>query len=200
MFHFSDCSSSCSNKCTHGFIGLDELREKARYIPNFAEVENNTILFPHLNIVQDGNLVKWTFTAEDLGEGEGRTDYPDLLILDPDNGGLHYDGMDSANGVVYHLNSGQAVSTKYPNVYEHAVHPPVPVKAGYFIAIHQPPKETARMLLSFVKLAGLGTIDLEMNHHTADYQLQPLVDLEISSEDVTWSKIVLLRLQYTGSA
>ena len=85
---------------------MDELREKARYIPNFAEVENNTILFPHLNTVQDGDLVKWTFTAEDLGEGEGRTDYPDLLILDPDNGGLDYDGMDSANGVVYHFSGG----------------------------------------------------------------------------------------------
>ena len=142
-------------------------------------MENNTILFPQLNIVQDGNLVKWTFTAEDLGEGEGRTDYPDLLILDPDNGGLYHDGMDSANGVVYHLNSSQAVSTKYPNVYEYTVDPPVPVKAGYFIAIHQPPKETARMLLSFVKLTGLGTIDLE-NQESTDDLLQPLVNLEIS--------------------
>ena len=171
---------------------MDKLRETARYIPNFAEVENDTILFPYLRIVQDGNIVKWTFTAEDLGEGEGRTNYPDLLILDPDNGGLHYDGMDSANGVVHHLSGGQAVYTKYSNVYEYAVDPPAPVKAGYFIAIHQPPKGTARMLLSFVKLAGLGTIDLEMNHHTADYQLQPLVNLEIFSSGKDVKSIIFL--------
>ena len=157
-----------------------ELREKARYIPNFAEVEDEYITFPHLNITQDGYLVKWIFTAEDLGQGEGRTQYPQLMILAPNS-------IESTAAKVHCLNSFQSVATKYLNVYEYTVDPPLLVETGYFIAIYQPPRETARMLLNFVKRAPPGTtIDLEADHPSsrADFLLQPLIHLEINSTNV----------------
>ena len=161
---------------------MNELREKARYIPNFAKVEDGYTYYPHLNITQDGYLVKWTFTAEDMGQGEGRTQYPQLLILAPDS--IH---TSSKNERVPCLNSSQSVATEYLNVYEYTVDPPLPVKTGYFIAIYQPPRETARLLLSFVKRAKPGTtIDLKGDHtfNKADFLLQPLVNLEINSKDI----------------
>ena len=139
---------------------MDELREKARFIPNFADVEDVFLPFPHMNITQDGYLVKWTFTAKDLGEDYGRTEYPDLYILRLPTGNTDYIEyeyedveswmMDHADGVIVYLNGSQSVSTNYPNVYEYTVELPMPVEAGDFIAIHQPLKNTARFLLSFV--------------------------------------------------
>ena len=180
---------------------MDELREKARYIPNFAEVEHQYIPFPHLNITQDGYLVKWIFTAEDLGRGEGRTQYPQLLILPPNSTNFGYNGINnycSTSDRVHCLNSSQSVATEYLNVYEYTVDPPLPVETGYFIAIYQPPRETARMLLSFVKRAPPGTtIDLETEHdsNSKDFFLQPLVNLKINSKDnVTLPTIFLLNV------
>ena len=163
---------------------MDELREKARYIPNFAEVEDEYITFSHLDITQDGYLVKWIFTAEDLGQGEGRTQYPQLMILAPNSMESSFKSYTSDHC----LNSSQSVATKYLNVYEYTVDPPLPVETGYFIAIYQPPRETARMLLTFVKRAPPGTtIDFEADHPSsrADFLLQPLIHLEINSTNVS---------------
>ena len=185
---FSECSSECGN-CTSGFMSVDELREKARFIPNFADVEDVFLPFPHMNITQDGYLVKWTFTAEDLGEDHDRTEYPDLYILrlptgDTDYMEYEYEDveswmMDHTDGVIVYLNGSLSVSTNYPNVYEYTVELPMPVQAGDFIAIHQPPDDNARLLLSFVHCPATETIHLH-----EDYPIQPLVSLQldISSE------------------
>lgn len=169
---------------------MEELREKARYIPNFAagkEVKGMNIPFPHLNITQDGSLTRWTFTAEDLGEGNGRMKYPELLILASNS---ECDDMDC--DAVHHLHGSQSVSTIYPNVYEYSVDPPLPVKRGYYIAVLQPPEEDARMLLSFVKRPREGTIYLGTNQtDDPDYYYHPLLHLEIASK-ATAQKGVLL--------
>ena len=169
-------------------MDVNELRDKARYIPNFAEVEGEYMVFPHLNVSQDGYLVRWTFTAEDLGQGEWRTQYPQLYILASD-----FRHTSSGNERVVCLNSSQSVATEYLNVYEYTVDPPLPVETGYFIAIYQPPRETARLLLSFVKRAQPGTtIDLKADHDSnrADFLLQPLVNLEIDSKSKTEVSII----------
>ena len=174
---------------------MKELREKARYIPNFAdgdEVMGMYIPFPHLNITQDGNITKWIFTAEDLGEGNGRMGYPDLLILASNYSKCDDTGCDA----VHRLHGSQSVSTIYPNVYEYNVDPPLPVKTGYFIAIHQPPEQDARMSLSFVKRARQGEIDLGKNQTplpSPGEQYHPLLHLEITSM-VTEQEILLLIL------
>ena len=183
-------------------MSVDELREKARFIPNFADVEDEFLLFPHMNITQDGYLVKWTFTAEDLDEDHGGTEYPDLYILrlptgDTDYMEYEYEGveswmMDHADGVIIvYLNGSQSVSTNYPNVYEYTVEPPMPVQAGDFIAIYQPPDDDARLLLSFVYCPATETIQLEkrddhneLNSFWEEHPIQPLISLQldISSE------------------
>ena len=194
----SECSSECDN-CTSGFMSVDELREKARFIPNFAEVEDEFLPFPHMNITQDGNLMKWTFTAVDLGEDHGGTEYPELYILrlptgDTDYNEYEYEGveswmMDHTDGVIIvYLNGSQSVSTNYPNVYEYNVEPPMPVQAGDFIAIHQPHDDNARLLLSFVYCPATETIHLERRDGAdsvwEEHPTQPLVSLQldISSE------------------
>jgi hypothetical protein len=160
-------------------LSEDDLREKAAlHIPNFVEVEDDFIFFSHLNITQDGYLVKWIFTAEDLGQGEGKTQYPQLMILASNS-------SYKSSARIPCLNSSQSVATEYLNVYEYTVDPPLPVETGYFIAIDQPPRETARMLLSFVKRAPPGTtIDFEADNSSgrADFLLQPLIHLEINSK------------------
>ena len=121
----------------------DDLREKAAlHIPNFVEVEDDIILYPHMIISQDGYLVKWTFTAEDLGQGEGRTQYPQLQII--------FENI----GILHTLNGFDAVPTDYSNVYEVTLASPLPVQAGYNILLELPPITSARLLLSFVRNSG----------------------------------------------
>ena len=72
--------------------------------------------------------------------------------------------------------------------------PPLPVRTGYYIAIYQPPRETARMLISFVKRAQPGTtIDLETDHPSSrvDFLLQPLVNLEIDGKSYIYIYILI---------
>ena len=119
-------------------IPVNDLREKARYIPNFAEVEGNAIiLFQHLNIIQDGYLVKWTFTAEDLGEG---TNYPGLQI--------------NRNIISKITAQSGPFPTNYSNVYEFILGTGTQVQAGDSIALELPPISSARLLLSFVRNGG----------------------------------------------
>ena len=150
----------------------DDLREKAAlYIPNFVEVEDDLILFLHLNITQDGYLVKWIFTAEDLGQGEGRTQYPQLKIVRSDF-------------VLQPLQGSDPVPTDYSNVYEFTLASPMQVQAGYTITLQLPPITSARLLLSFVRNSGppgervLGKRDIQpVEGREGDL---PLVTLDIS--------------------
>ena len=82
-------------------------------------------------------IVKWTFTAEELDGGD-RTDYSHLQIW---HGSL-----------VVNFSSSQSVPTSYPNVYEHVVELPLPVKARDYIGIIQPAENSAQLLISFVPL------------------------------------------------
>ena len=171
----SDCFSHCST-CALGFIGVDELREKARYIPNFAtEHDIETITIPFLRITQDGNISKWTFTAKENNMG---TEYPKLFLLPPGTS-EDYNIHDSVNDNMPCLDASQAIATEYPNVYELSVDPPVPVRVGDYIAIRQPSSNVARMMISFVKIPR--SVHQEINLSTTNqyFQLQPLVHLEI---------------------
>ena len=123
-----------------GFIDRQELMEKALFIPNFAEVENEedvVLMFNSLIITQNGYLVKWTFTAEDLGQEDGRTRFPNLLIGD--------------DRLIF---GEEAVSTNYSNVFEYTATSRMPVKAEDIITVQLPAESSARMLLSFVRNAG----------------------------------------------
>ena len=164
----SDCTGRCST-CTHGFIGVDELREKARYIPNFAaDHDIETFTMP---LIQEGNITKWTFTAVENNMG---TEYPKLCILSPGTSGDNsvYDDM-------HCLDSSQAIATDYPNVYELSVDPPVPVRAGDYISIRQPPSNVAQMMISFVKIPRSKHQEINFPTNNEYFQLQPLVHLEI---------------------
>ena len=127
-----------------------------------------------MNITHDGLLVKWTFTAEDQGMQNGRHLYPNLQV---------YRGQ----SLVFTLHASGAVSSTYPNVYEYVPDPPLSVEAGDYIAVWQPPKDTARLLLSFVRFAGPQSLVLNRTKR-AIQQLPgregnlPLVTLEIISE------------------
>ena len=153
-------------------IPVNDLREKALYIPNFAEVEGNAIiLFQHLNITQDGYLVKWTFTAEDLGEGEGRTKYPGLHIND--------------GNLISKITAQSGPFATSSNVYEFLL-AAVQVQAGHFIALELPPISRARLLLSFVRNGGPPGERVSLRRRRDIEPLQgrggdlPLVTLEIS--------------------
>ena len=113
-----------------------------------------------MNITQDGQLIKWTFTAEDQGPEVGRTQYPVLWV------------MRNAE-IAFSLNGSQAVLTDYPNVYEYIPDSPLSVEAGDYIAVLQPPEDTAHLLLSVVQCPVPGS---ELNVEKA---VVPLVSLEV---------------------
>ena len=100
-----------------------------------------------MNISRDGYIVKWTFTAVAKYQGD---EFPNLLVLHP-----------PSEDITHWLNGSQSAPTGYPNVYEYTPDSPLPVEAGDFIAIEQPPEDSARLLLSFVRYAGPegGTVD-----------------------------------------
>ena len=162
----------------------EELKEKAAlHIPNFAVGKNGLILFEHLKITQDGYLTKWIFTAEDLGEGDGRTQYPDLHIYRPAI-------QNDMTSIVFTLPGHDVVLTNNSNVYEYAPQTAMQVKTGYFIAITLPSISNARLLLSFVRNSGpsgtdigLGKRDVEpLSGREGDL---PLITLEISNDILT---------------
>ena len=161
----------------------EDLRKKAALsIPNFALLEEGEIQFLHLNITQDGYLKKWTFTAEDLGEGNGgsRTEYPDLRIIRP-NLRFHVTAMT--------LHGSDAIPTEFPNVYDYT-NDTMQFIAGDFIAIKLPPMNKARLSLSFVRNSGPNGIRIQLTKRDVtpvsgrEGDL-PLVTLEISNDIVT---------------
>ena len=175
----SGCPDEDCDGCTRGFMEVDELRERARYIPSFAEITTDQS-FPDLKISEDGFVVKWTFTAQ---QSKGRppplmTEYPQLIIFPSDFRG---EGVKScSNDKVHCLNSSTAVPTEYPNVYESTVTPPVPVKVGDYIAVHNPPADRAAMILMFVRIPPVVPVTITSSKQLP---LHPLVYLHIGKND-----------------
>ena len=162
--------------CTRGFIGLDELREKARYIPNFVNVSDQTLHFQHMKITQDGYIVKWTFTAEkkQSTSNDSWVEYPQLVILSS-NYNFNKTINCSDSDVVHCINISQGNITEYPNVYEVIV-PAVPVSVGDYIAVYQPDYNKAGMLLKFVNIAPLERQEIK---DSSTFRPKPLIHLEI---------------------
>ena len=172
----SGCPGNCSN-CTRGFMEVEELREKARFIPNFAEITTNRLLFSDLKITQDGFLVKWTFIARELHPR--RKEYPQLIILPSDfrGGGA----INCSDDRVHCFNSSNSVPTEYPNVYESTVDPCVPVNVGDYIAVHHPPNERAAMRLMFVRIPPVHPLTINSSEQLP---LHPLVHLHIGKKTI----------------
>ena len=148
----------------------------AKNIPNFAQAVEGHTIYPNMIITQDGQLVRWTFTAEDQGMGEGRIRYPELQVY-------------RINTNVFTLpESNKVVPTAYPNVYECVPDHPLSVKAGDYVTVLQPPEHTARLLLSFVGFAGPRGLPTNVRRKRAVWPLPgkegnlPLITLEIISE------------------
>ena len=157
------------------FLSEDDLREKAAlHIPNFVEVEDEFITFLHLNITQNGSLVKWIFTAEDLGQEEGRTEYPQLFISQPPPQ-IQLQGLQGSG----------PVPTDYSNVYEFTLSSPMPVEAGRHITLELPPITRARLLLSFVRNSGPPGVSVMTKRNIQPFEGRegdlPLVTLSKSS-------------------
>ena len=174
----SGCPGDCSN-CSHGFMEVEELREKARYIPNFAENTTNQS-FPDLNITQDGFLVKWTFTGHETHpRPPWRKEYPQLIILPSDfrGGGA----INCSDDRVRCLNSSTSAPTEYPNVYESTVDPRVPVNVGDYIAVHHPSNERAAMRLMFVRIPPVEPLTINSSEQLP---LHPLVHLHIGKKNL----------------
>ena len=152
------------------FLSEDDVRERtAQFIPNFIQLENDCLLYPHLNITQDGYLTKWTFAAEDLGQGHER---PVLNIYR-----FNDMGIPVLNNT---LPGSNTLLTVYPNVFEYTVDPPLSVLAGHFIGLDLPPDTTARLLLSFIlnnSPPGESLVNFDVNNGNIDGL--PLVTLEI---------------------
>ena len=123
------------------FLSEQNLKDKAAHlIPNQIQVEDDVIIYQHLNITQDGRVVKWTFAAEDQGVGwKG----PVMRIYRFEEGQENLFDFSSIQG-------SDAVATTYPNVYEITVDPPVAVYAGYFVGLELPPIDSVKLLLSFI--------------------------------------------------
>lgn len=148
------------------FLSQTDLRNKtALFIPNF-EMGGAAILYEYFTIRQNGSLVKWTFTAEDLGMG--KTEYPALK--------MYRQARLSAYSLVITLPGSNAVPTLHSNVYEVIVDPPLSVCVGDIISLELPPISTARLLLTFVLTDSLPGINLDTSE---DVEGMPLIRLKI---------------------
>ena len=139
------------NLCVVGLCApissISDVVEQATFIPNFAEVEDNTVLFPNMTLTHDGHLMTWIFTASDLGQDSGRNLYPQLQVY-------AFDALSGDYSLQFTLSADEAHQTSYANVYEVVVDPPQPVQAGFVVGLVQPPKPSGRLMLSFVTNAG----------------------------------------------
>ena len=128
-----DCSSQLLSKAN-----LTELT--TRFIPNIVERDDDEIEFEHLTITQNGFLVKWTFVARNIGDGD---DYPTLFIAKEN----------SATGTILVVNM-DCTNDLYPNVHQCTVEPQQ-VIAGEYIGVILPALRDARLLLSFIIINGV---------------------------------------------
>ena len=174
----SECPHDCQ-PCTKHFIGVEELIEKARYIPNFAEVSEEYHMFPELRITQEGTLERLTITAEMLQPAPStRAEYPQLIILQSDF--TSEETINCSCDGVHCVSISTAVETEYPNVYEVLIEPPVPVRAGEYIAVQQPPRNRAAMMLKFVRVP---PPQPQRINSSRTLPLHPLVHLHIAGKD-----------------
>ena len=167
--------------CVHGFLSVEELREKARYIPNFAQVEDRN-MFRQFQIEEDGYVVKCTFTATKREQGQ-RAMWTELCFLFKNLSRSRGDGPLSGGKCC--LNTSESVETGYPNVYELTVNPPLPVKTGDFVAINQPSRERAGMLISFVHVPKRINQEIDSTTSGENFYLLPLVHLEIGNNNIS---------------
>ena len=133
-----DCSSQLLSEAN-----LTELT--ARFIPNIVERNNDDIEFKHLTITQNGFLVKWTFVARNIGDGDK---CPTLFIVKPPIT-IPVVNMDCTNDL-------------YPNVHQCTVEPQQ-VIAGEHIGVCLPALSDARLLLSFIIINGVPPGESLMN-------------------------------------
>ena len=158
---------------------MEELIEKARYIPNFAEVSEEYHMFPELRITQEGTLERLTITADMLQSAPStRAEYPQLIILPSDF--TSEETINCSFDGVHCVSISTAVETEYPNVYEVLIEPPVPVRAGEYIAVQQPPRNRAAMMLKFVRVP---PPQPQRINSSRTLPLHPLVHLHIAGKD-----------------
>ena len=131
---------------SNGFSTENNLIEHARLIPNFDEIENNTLIFQHMNFTQDGILTNLIFAAVEFGTRNGRNKFPKLQVYEPDPNGGHM--------LRYNISLANATQTDHPHVYKLAVTPSRYIRAGSIVGFFQPPKSEAQFLLSYLRNAG----------------------------------------------
>ena len=146
VFISLSCLEGLCSPFSNGFSTESNLIEQARLIPNFAEIENNTLIFQHMNFTQDGILTNLKFAAVEFGTGNGRNRFPKLQVYEPD----------AEEGYIlrYNISLANATQTDHPHVYKLAVTPLRYIRAGSIVGFFQPPKSEAQFLLSYLRNAG----------------------------------------------
>ena len=141
-------------------------------------------IFPDLRITQDGFLVQLTITAERVEHSFDHPifvirEYSQLIILPSDFTSDESDeSLDCSLDDVRCINISKPIKTKFPNVYNVTVEPPVPVKTGDYIAVHQPP--TAAVRIKFVRVPPATPQQI---YNSDSLPLHPLVHLHIASQE-----------------
>ena len=151
----------------------------ALYIPHIIEREDDEFEYEDLTITQSGILVRWTFVAREIGEGEK---YPKLAILT-----IH--GFTGTAFTQKNIENINCTETPYANVYECSV-TPEPVEAGDIIGIVLPADSSARLLLSFLSVDG-GPIGQSLDGNE-DLEGVPLITLGVGK-----SSLAALNIVYT---
>ena len=150
----------------------------ALYIPHIIERENDEFEYEDLTITQNGILVRWTFVAREIGEGE---EYPHLNIIIPALTGNVF--------TVKKIENINCTENPYPNVYECSV-TPEPVEAEDSIGIVLPAYDSARLLLSFLSVDG-GPIGQSLDGNE-NLEGVPLITLGVGK-----SSLAALNIVYT---
>ena len=167
-----DCSSQLLSKAN-----LTELT--ARFI--IVERDDDEIEFKHLSITQNGFLVKWTFVARNIGDGD---DYPTLFIVN------------TARPTTIPVVNTDCTNDLYPNVHQCTVEPQS-VEAGDFIGVVLPALSDARLLLSFIIINGVPPG--ESLRRSEEVEGLPLIAVEVQGESYTQLQMYLLCVCCTQS-
>ena len=152
-----DCSSQLLSEAS-----LTELT--ARFI--IVEMDDDEIEFKHLSITQNGFLVKWTFVARNIGDGD---DCPTLFIAK--------ENLPITIAVV----NMDCTNDLYPNVHQCTVEPQS-VEAGDFIGVILPALSDARLLLSFIIINGVPPGE---SSRGVQVEGLPLIAVEVQGESYT---------------